>query len=195
MKTDTEIRERVRGLLVQELDRRVDEAHRRLPRRCTFNHRQVLDTRKAVDGEPNENFNRLASLRHLPMVPTIGLCMYGAEDPEQWNGAICEDPIDAQKCPLFVPRQTKKQLLEEFQEQLATEGWVQENMPDVAVLLWALDAAEATWVRLPWWTYLWYRFILRIQIEPVCNVPDSSQLLKDLLGAPDSNQLEGPPSK
>lgn len=186
MKTSDEIRQRIRGLLVQELDRRVALAHERLPQLCKHNIRHTLDTRKEADGEPNEFYNRVTSARHLPVTQSLGLCGLNADNPEEWGGTICEDPIDAKRCPLFVPKRSKDALLTEFQEQLATQGWLEEHMPEVAALLWALDDTETTFVKVPWWKALWHQWVLRIRIEPVVEVRDPSQLL--LLEAPPADE-------
>lgn len=165
MRTEAEVRQRVRGLLVRELDRRADEAQRRLPHLCTHNYRHPLDSRKTVEGEPNGNYNRISNGRSLPVVQTIGLCMLGSDDPQEWGGTICEDPIDAQRCPVFQASRGKDELLVEFRQQLVTPGWVEEHLPEVASLLWALDEANAP--PIPWWKRVWYRLFLRIRIEPV----------------------------
>jgi len=106
--------------------------------------------------------------------------MYGAEDPEKWPGDICEDEIDAKRCSWFEPVQTKDELLKDFSDQLYQEGWVEDNMPDVAQLLWVLGTSSAGEVQLlvvPWWKRLWYRF-LRIRVEPVVKVESPLALLQ-----------------
>lgn len=179
MKTVDEIRDRIRYLLVYELDRRIEEASQRLPHRCKHNRLHHLDARKQVDGEANFRYN----LIDAKGPQTMGLCMYGAEDPEQWPGDICEDEIDAKRCgDWFEPIQTKDELLAEFIEQLQEPGWVEDNMMDVAQLLWVLDLEgdtdeQARILVLPWWKRLWYRF-LRIRVEPVVNIESPLALLE-----------------
>lgn len=186
MKSEAAIKARLRALLVKELDRRVEEASKRLPRRCTHNHRQPLDARKTVDGEPNPNYNRITNGHGLPVLQTIGLCMLNADDPDnpEWNLTICEEPIDAQRCPFFEAKQDKATLLTEFWEQLETPGWVEEHMPGVAVLAWALD--QATTPKLPWWKLMWF-FLLRIRIEPVREVKNLDALLGPVDELPEAN--------
>lgn len=169
MKTQNEIEDRIRYLLVLEIDRRVLEANQRLPHRCTHNHHQSLDTRQQVDGEPNETFNRVTDRQNLPVLQTIGLCMVGAEHPDAWQGTICEDPVDAQRCPLFTPMQTKKEIETSFWQDVSDSVWVQEHLPEMYGLFWALQRSPGE-IRLPWWKRFWYRF-LRIQVEPVHNIP------------------------
>ena len=55
MKTQGDIEDRIRFLLCEELSRRVREAETRLPHLCVYNHRQPLDTRKAVEDLPTCN--------------------------------------------------------------------------------------------------------------------------------------------
>ncbi len=182
MKSGSEIRARLRGLLVQELDRRVEDATKRLPQRCRFHHQQPLDVRRLVEGEPNETFNRTGK-----SLPVLGICGHGMEDPTEWSGTICEDPIDAQRCPLFEARQDKDAIRKEFESQLQTPEWVQENLPEVAGLCWVLDAVQV--LPLPWWKRLWFR-LLTIRVEPVLSAGaaatqmlgegEGQELLRDL---------------
>ena len=180
MKTREEIEGRIRFLLVQELDRRVAEASRRLPCLCTHNHQQPLDTRRQVYGEPNDSFNRVSSEPGVPVGQTMGLCMLGADKPEEWNCTICEDPIDAQKCPLFTPLKTKEHIESTFREEVNDMPWVQEHMPEMYGLLWTLDTGVVA-LRLPWWKRVWY-WTLRIRVEPGA----SNGTIMGLLVAPDS---------
>lgn len=170
MKDPTEILARAKGLLCAELDRRVQNASKRLPHMCANNYRQPLDGRKTVEGVANSNYNRVS----LPLASTIGLCMLGSEDPEQWQGTICEDPIDAQKCPYFSSTMTKDQVFNEFLEQTSNPEWLEENMPGVSELLWAAGHSKS--VALPFWKRVMMLFT-RIKVEPIVRVPDLTPLL------------------
>ena len=176
MKSKDEVRARVRGMIAQELDRRIKEAEQRLPRRCVHNHRQPLDERREVMGEANAYFNRIAYDGGEPVDQTLGLCMLNAGDPEGWEGNICEDPIDAKRCPFFEPVQSKQAILEHFKTQLQTGMWLEDNMPDVAALLWVLGDDDTIVREVPWWKRLLYWFV-RVRIEPVVKVRDPALLL------------------
>jgi len=166
MRSDTEIQDRIRYLLTVELDRRVVGAKSRLPHQCVHNHRQPLDVRKEIEGETNPDYNQVARHRRLPV---IGLCMLGAEDPTQWNGTICEDPIDAQRCPYYSdPNSTREAIEKAFQDQIQDLRWVELNLPEAYGLLWALGSE--TMLRLPWWKAIWFRFI-RIRPDALTKVP------------------------
>ena len=164
MRIPDQVQDRIRTLLQVEFDRRLQEASQRLPQRCQHNHRQVLDTRKQIEGAPNDGYNR-ADRVHLPLSPTIGLCLLGSESPETWAGTICEDPIDAQMCPQYTPMQTKANLLLEFREQVENNDWLRESLPTVYELLWVLESTKPNF-HLPWWKRLGFWF-LRLRTEPV----------------------------
>lgn len=178
MRSHSDVEDRARFLVAEELQHRVNEAQKRLPHLCTHNHRQALDTRRQVDGEPNDNYNRVA----LPVLQqTIGLCMLGAESPENWPGNICEDPIDAIRCPYFNPKKSKHVILDELQLQLRDVGWVKENMPEVSGLLWTLNENQKP-LSVPWWKRVWFWF-LRIRVEPLESIDPDRLLPQDTDGS------------
>jgi hypothetical protein len=169
LKNPDEIRDRIRGLLAHELELRLEETRKRLPHLCTHNHRQPTDSRKRVDGLANPAYNRIG-----PHGSTVGLCMLGAESPEDWQGTICEDPIDAQRCPYFNPVRSREAVSKEFLAQLQDPEWVVAEMPRVAELLWVLDAVQA--IKIPFWKR-WFLRLRRLSLEPVKPVVDPALLL------------------
>lgn len=156
MRSAEEIRERVRTLLRAELDRRIEGATLRLPQRCRHNHRQPLDSQPRVNDEVNPGYNR-HDRRHLPVVAEMGLCMVGADNPAEWPGTICDEPQDAQRCPLFDPLESPGQAAERFLDEVRDPAWLLAHMPEVAHLLWVIEVDDAPPVRLPWWR----RWLLR----------------------------------
>lgn len=161
MRTDKEIQTRLRELVAMELDRRVEEACARLPHHCRHNHRQPLDVRKSVAGDPNPDYNRLEGKG----LPVIGLCLLGADDPTQWKGTICEDPIDAQRCPYYDPTVTKLAVEQEFYACLKDQEWLRSNIPEAHALLWVLDR-QVRAEDLPWWKRIWFRLLVKIRPNP-----------------------------
>ena len=164
MRTEADVQDRIRYLLTEEINRRVAEARTRLPHLCRHNHRHPLDVRKEIAGEPNGQYNRLGR----KSLPVIGLCMLGAESPDTWPGTICEDPIDAKRCPVFSPRATKDSVQAEFYTQLRDLDWVSRDLPEVYGLLWALGSPAMP--QLPWWKRLLLRF-LQVRPEPLSISP------------------------
>mgnify|MGYP003391901174 CR=1 FL=1 len=173
MKTESEVEGFVRDLVCKELDRRISEASERLPHLCINNYRHPLDQRKQIEGEENESYNRITDKVGLPVIQTIGLCLLESEDPTEWGGTICEEPIDAKKCPYFTPAKGKETILPELESELRDFGWVRENLPEVASLLWVLGDFN---LGVPWWKRLLFNF-LRIKIEPVHPKIDAQKLL------------------
>ncbi len=173
MKSEKQIRGMVRELLTEALRKRYEETRKRLPHRCTHNLRHPLDYERLVDGATNDNYNRIGS-KSLPMAKTIGLCMLGASNVEEWPGNICEDPIDAQRCPYFTPSMNEEQVLTEFQAQLQDPTWLQENLPAVSTFMWVLEQQSS--FKLPWWSKLWRR-IRRPKLEPVVRTPPILEVL------------------
>ena len=165
MKTASEIENRVRQLLAEELDRRLQGAQARLPTNCVLNHRHPLDVRKRVEGEPNPKYNQIFDTDQ-----TLGLCMWGSQDAKEWEGTICEDPVDAQRCPMFKSKMDKDRIWNQLRVDLSGEGWAKEKMPEVAALLWALDRTIPP--QLPWWKRLWF-WLVRFEPEPLRSIPPS----------------------
>jgi hypothetical protein len=173
MKTESEVEGFVRNLICNELDRRVAEASERLPHLCINNYRHPLDQRKQIEGEENDNYNRITDKVGLPVIQTIGLCLLESEDPTEWGGTICEEPIDAKKCPYFTPAKDKDTLLSELELELQNLDWVRDNLPGVFSLLWVLENFK---LEIPWWKRFLFKF-LRIKIEPVLPKIDAQKLL------------------
>ncbi len=175
MKEESDLWQRARDLVGLEWTRRLAEATERLPHRCVHNYRHPLDSRKRVEGEPNPHYNRISETRGLPVLQTIGLCMIGSENSETWTGTICEEPIDAKRCPLFLPARGKEEVLREFEGQLRDEAWVRENLPELSSLLWVLGGSPPA---LPWWRRLLF-WALPLRVEPVLPPFDPALLLTE----------------
>ena len=156
MKTQSEIMDRLRTVFSEELDRRVKLAHKRLPQLCAYHQQQPLDTRPNVHGEHNAQHNCVYA-----GAPTIGLCMYGAENIETWPGTICEDTIDAQRCQTFTPHETVQGIWLEFYTQMSDDVWVSQHLPEAYALQWVLSETVNE-IFIPWWKRLWWR-LLRIR--------------------------------
>lgn len=92
--------------------------------------------------------------------------MLGSDDPETWGGTICEDPVDAQRCPYFTSKTSKADILSTLREETLDLEWLRNNLPEVYGLLWALEDAVP---QIPWWKVLWFR-LLRVRTEPVQSV-------------------------
>lgn len=162
MKSVGQVEARIRKVVALELERRL--AREVLPRHCRHNFRQPLDHRRTIYGEPNTGYNRVSlgvvDGVALPVLQTVGLCMLGAADPEHWPGNICEDPLDAQRCPEFEHRQSVADIYSGFMTDLKNPAWVDLNMPEVSALLWVIEAGVSPAAsRPPWWSRVWMWFL------------------------------------
>ena len=174
MRTEGEIKSRIQDLILEEAARRTKRLSERLPHLCVHNYRHPLDARKRLDGDPNANYNRISD-NSLPVVQTIGLCMLGADgDPAAWAGNICDEPLDAKRCPYFTANKTRTEAMAEFETQLQDSSWVAESMPELYALLWVLGSMGAP--RLRWWQRL-LLWVKGSRLEPAAPAFDPTKLL------------------
>jgi hypothetical protein len=101
-----------------------------------------------VRNEPNPKYNTIGEGK-------VGLCMYGAGNIEEWPGDICDEPEDARKCPLFESIHTRASVLKSVQRDVEDPVWLQNEIPELATLLWVLDSPS---IPIPWWKKLLLRF-------------------------------------
>lgn len=174
MKPEIEVLAEVRRQLCVELEARLTAANQRLPTRCEHNYRHPLDARKLVDGEANSNYNHIAT--KLPVIQqTIGLCMLGAETPDEWPGNICEDPVDAQRCPYFTCKTSKSEIWESLAQDLSDPVWLETHI-EIRTLLWVCELASVGFNQIPWWRRLWF-WLTPLKLEAPITVIDPIELL------------------
>ena len=149
MRPINEIEDRIRGLFFEELRLRGAEAEKRLPARCIYNKQNPLDSRSLHEGEPNDYHNRITTEPWTASTRTIGLCMYGSKDIETWPGNLCEDAIDAQRCPLFTPLQSKAEILAEFMSDISNVAYKSASVP---IPITGGGSAAAYWLMGRKWT-------------------------------------------
>jgi hypothetical protein len=87
--------------------------------------------------------------------------MYGADDPMNWPGDVCDDDV-AKRCKWFKPKKSAKEAHDEFMELLVDDEWVYENHRDVAALQWVLDNKGHRVSRrfLSVWERIWLWFVV-----------------------------------
>ena len=135
------IHHKLRQVQYRHLKREIELAYKKRPCNCIYNevHRTMCVEDK---GEP------------------IALCMFSAENPEEWQGIICDEELDglatARACDLFKVRRTKVEIKAEFQKLLESDlGAVSHVYPDIAALMWVLDEKGqhlSLWQQfLLWW--------------------------------------------
>lgn len=153
MKNVDEIRSRIQLLLEQELERRVKESSRRIPRLCVHYYKHFLDTQREISGEPNPFYNRIVRDHDELAHGMLDLCLYGSENPGEWSGDMCETEKDAEACPHFEPILSKEKIELDFETILVDKKRLEEELPNVFELAWVIDFVEAP-VKMSWWAQL-----------------------------------------
>lgn len=149
MLQEKEISKKIRSLQLAVILANVRDQLRRAPHNCKYHHDHKI---------PNTE-------------ETIGLCMYGSDDPENWPGDVCDQDEIAQACPMFSCKTTKQQALKHEAGRLQNPVIVKENYPEIAALLWVLTE-DTSWMIMgpePEQTYLmdlswWDRMKLKLGI-------------------------------
>ena len=173
MKNEAEIIQRIQDVIAAEYERQVRDLEDRAPTKCQHNYRHPLDSRKVVGGEPNDQYNRISRDGKLPVLQTVGLCMVGSDHPADWSATICEDTVDAQRCPLYRPTRTRSDLLSELELNLSNSDWLGHNLPEVFALLWVLGKPSAS---VPFWLR-WLLRLFRVRPKPLLSPFDPKALL------------------
>jgi hypothetical protein len=121
MKTESEVRKKLREVKKEYLSREYRAKLGRCPENCIYNYRHKVTL---SDGEVSE----------------VGLCMYGSGNPEEWNGNICDDIKTAEECPLFTLRHDKETVKTSFEDSLKDPRILANQYKDIAALQWALES-------------------------------------------------------
>lgn len=103
------IHERIRKLKLKYMKKYLRKYFSRIPHNCRYNHQQKQY--KSLTNEVLVDFDTLKPI-------TVGICLYGSEDPTQWKGDLCFLDETAQKCPLYQDRYTKKAITTKFEKEL-----------------------------------------------------------------------------
>lgn len=140
MRTETELRQKLKQVQYRHLKKLLEANFKQRPCNCAYN--EVHLPRNARSGDP------------------VGLCMFSAEDPKDWQGVICDEDFGgiqlARECGLFQPHKTKLEIKSEFYDLMNDEdlGEIAAQYPDVAALMWVLGEKgyEPTlWQRIKMW--------------------------------------------
>lgn len=132
MKTESEIRQKLKQVLYRHRKNYVQKGLSRLPENCEHNRVVRL---------PVHTGNRA----------TIRVCGYIGEDGET-NDRVCDSTmagdVQAQECPFFECVKTATELKEEFKskmglgDEVVPIGAVAKEYPDVAALKWVMDPGK-----------------------------------------------------
>jgi hypothetical protein len=94
--------------------------------------------------------NCVHNYRHEDEDGEIGLCMLGADSPEEWAGNVCDDEETAKKCPFFELKHDRDRLRTQFFERLERRDVLVDQYKDIAALKWVLEQRQ--FVDFTWWS-------------------------------------------
>jgi hypothetical protein len=119
MQDEKAIKRRIKLLRDQYIQETLDHARTKLPHHCKFNYDHALE-----GGE------------------TIGLCMYGAQDPESWPGDICDSEDVSRICPKFEMLVSSKDLASILDKKMLDPDFLADHVPEIPALLWVLSGED-----------------------------------------------------
>jgi hypothetical protein len=140
VKSESDILKRLKNLRVRYARRFISLSQERKPENCSFNFEH---SSKGTYEDSNFMDIDRAPIKSVtlivikPEIPTR-LCMYGSENPETWNGIICDRDEISKSCKYFIPKQNFTQAKENFLDILSDDEYVYENYKDIAALQWVL---------------------------------------------------------
>ena len=120
-----------------------------------FRHRKEYVVRGLARRPGNWEYNEKVRLPvHMANRASIGVCGY-CPDGEMPNNVVCDSTMggdrQASECQFFQERHTAEDLKEEFNVKLGIEGgppreigYIAQEYPDVAALLWVMGPGKAS---------------------------------------------------
>jgi len=127
--SDVKIKRKLQQVIYRHRKRFIDDGLKRKPCNCKWNGAA--------------KFPQGVSQRRI-----VRLCLYQAEDREQWNNLICDESLggiqQASRCPYYQEKSRSEDLKAMFDSLLGLDGskveigWVAKHYPDIAALTWVL---------------------------------------------------------
>lgn len=139
MKTKEIIQRRLRSLRIRYAKKHIEKSQKRKPHNCVHNHiHEYHPPTPEVPMEYELAPRRSSSLVVFQEEGPIRLCMYGANDPSEWKGDVCDKDETAERCAYFNPKVSIEEAQEEFKDLVADDDYVLEHYKEVATLQWVL---------------------------------------------------------
>jgi len=126
MKSEDEVRQKYAQLLGRNLEKNFQKRLGRKPHNCVHNHVQ----------------SSLANINNKIEVQHTGLCMLNSDQPDAWEGRICETSADARFCPFFTAKETKQEVYDDFMSKVTDPEFIQHELRDLYILQWVLGEQE-----------------------------------------------------
>lgn len=139
MKSKATVQRRLRSLRIRYAKKYIEKSQKRKPDNCVHNHvHEYHPPTPEIVTEYELAPRRSYSLVTFKEEGPIRLCMYGADDPSEWKGDVCEKDETAEGCKYFKPKTSVAEAQEEFQDLVADDNYVYEHYREVATLQWVL---------------------------------------------------------
>lgn len=118
MKSEGQVRQKLKQVLFRHLQKRLRQVFRRRSDNC-FHNRQ------------NDQG---------PGLPVVGVCMFAGQENRLCDGRM-RGSLDPKTCPYWEPLRGKEDVKAEFRDLIESpdRGRIANEYPDVAALLWVLD--------------------------------------------------------
>lgn len=159
MKTESEIRNRLKNLRIRYVKKFIEKSQKQLPHNCKFNYEhfeKISDNSIPTEYERSPRINK--TLVIIQSEVPIRLCTYGSENLSKWNGdIICDSEDVSMNCSWFKAKISEDEAVEEFKQLVSNDEMVLELYPDVAALQWALgERSKSLKIGLFTRFYLWF---------------------------------------
>lgn len=141
MRSREDTEHRLKKLTDRYKNKFVSERLKRKHTNCSHNYLHVPD-QKGVSTKSWES--SLAPRKQVTLVviqpeSPIGICLFGSNKPNLWNGDVCDDDSVSESCPNYDPLNSKEALEQEFDDNLKNDEWTLSTYPDIAALQWVLN--------------------------------------------------------
>jgi hypothetical protein len=144
MRAAEEVERRLKKLTSRYKERYLAQSQGRFHKSCIHNRTHMptstVKSESSKMWESSMSPRRQVTLIVMQPEAPIGICMYGSEKSETWNGNTCDDDSVSEECPYFAPSQSKEDASAEFDSMLKDDALVLAEYPDVAALQWVLQA-------------------------------------------------------
>jgi hypothetical protein len=183
VKSETIIKRRLRKLRLRYLRQYLQGIRGKCYLNCKYNYEHIPSPIPQKPGIYTAGIDaKLVPRKQMTMVvmrdeqETIRLCTYGVEKPSSWSGDFCISDDTAKTCPHFDPKVTEESAIIKFNEAMADDEFVLNNMNDLAILQWVLDMRVALipltlWERFNIWLSGLFKKDSKIAMPPAEDLP------------------------
>lgn len=140
MKSEKDVRRRLKKLRMSLLRKVLRESQERRHSNCVYNYQHKGSHLAISESDPIRmaSPSKSSSLAIIQNDPIIHLCLYGSENPAEWEGLVCDNDDIAKRCKWFKPKVSANEAMRSVVLNLADDHYVFDNHKDIAALQWVL---------------------------------------------------------